>query len=228
MDIQDAFTKITKEEDKDKILFDLTWARGEILCKGTGDAIFKLKAFRLEKERLYCAIQRDSPRPVFSEEAMIANFTLGGEKYFFSATGFFENDDVYFSVGFDLFHLQRRQNYRVKIPVSYKAHVEFSLLNARDHLLKGSLYDISSGGCRIVYEFKESTFDAGDLIQADILIGAHSLSGVTGIVRHAAFDPTNKKRQTLGIEFNPVSTTLESRIFGITMDLHRELFSKIR
>lgn len=226
MDSQDAFTKISKPEDREKLLWDLSAARGEILCKGTTDHILKLKAYKLEKDKLHCLISGDSVRPTFTHENVIASFHLGGEKYFFQAVAEYDRGEIFFVAAFDLFHLQRRQNYRVKIPESYKAHLDIVTVNDQPMHLVGSLYDISSGGCRVVYQMDAPLIKMDDNLKAKVYVGKKAPIEVEAVVRHVKPDPTRKNGQVFGLEFKPLSPALEARMFGITMDLHRELFSK--
>jgi hypothetical protein len=227
VDGQEAFKKISKKEEREKLLHDLAVAHGEILCKGQSDFILKLRTFKLEKDRLRCQILPESGRLQVTQENLIASFNLGGDKYFFQAVGHLEGGEIVFNAAFELFHLQRRQNYRVKIPESYKAHLDIVSINGQQAKMVGTLYDVSSGGCRAAYKKNSSLIKIDDVLEALIYIGRREPLQVTALVRHAKPDPQDKDTQIFGLEFKPLSPALENRMFGITMDLHRELFSKI-
>ncbi len=222
-----SFTKISKSEDRNKLIIDLATAGGEILCKGQADTIYKLKAARFSNQRLYCIQQPDSSKLTITHEVMISSFMLGGDKYFFQAEAQYDDGEVFFMTAFDLFHLQRRQNYRVKIPESYNATMSIEEINGQAVKLKAQLYDISSGGCRMVYESGKIILKMDDFMKTRVIIGRKDPMEISAMVRHIAPDPLNKKAHVLGLEFKPLSPNMESRLFAITMDLHRELFSTL-
>lgn len=223
--VQDIFTKISKPEERAKILRDLAKARGEIMCKGLGESIFKLKAYKLEKDRLSCLIQSDSAKPTLTQESVIATFNLGSEKYFYQAVAEFEDGEIVFTALFDLFHLQRRQSYRVRVPDSYAGRFEITEINGTAKKISGILFDISSSGCRVVYPQPHPEIKVDDNIKARILIGGRAPIEVEANIRHIKLDSQTKPKQIFGIEFRPLSAQLEHRMFGLTMDLHRELFA---
>ena len=163
------------------------------------------------------------PKP----KSVIASFNLGGDKYFFQAVAELEGSEIVFATVFELFHLQRRQNYRVKIPDSYKSHFDVTTINGQKAKLTGILYDISSGGCRAGFKQDSSLIKIDDVLTASVCIGRREPIEVVAHVRHAKPDTQNKEIQVFGLEFKPLSPALENRMFGITMDLHRELFSKM-
>jgi hypothetical protein len=222
---KDIFTKISKPEDRSKLLRDLAKARGEILCKGATDAILKLKAYKLEKDRLFCLIQSDSDRPTMTQENVIATFNLGGEKYFFQAVAEYEGGEIVFTALVDLFHLQRRQNYRVRVPESYRGRFEIFELNGKAVKIGGTLQDVSSGGCRVSYPRPQPSMKMEDNLKARILVGSRPAIEIEAVIRHIKTEIQNQPTQTFGMEFLPLTAQLEHRMFGLTMDLHRELFA---
>lgn len=225
---KDIFTKISKADERTKILGDLAKARGEILCKGTTDAILRLKAYKLEKDKLSklsCLIQSDSDRPTLTQENVIATFNLGGEKYFFQAVAEYEDGEIVFTALFDLFHLQRRQNYRVRVPDSYAGRFEIFELNGGKVKISGALQDVSSGGCRVAYPKPQPSMKMDDNLRARIVVGARAPIEVEAVIRHIKTEIQTSTTQTFGMEFLPLTAQLEHRMFGLTMDLHRELFA---
>jgi hypothetical protein len=222
-----AFTKISKSEDREKLIKDMVAAGVEILCKGQPDTIYRLKAAKFSNNKLYCSLSPNSAKLAVTHEVLIASFMLGGDKYFFQSVAQYEGIEIFFIAEFDLFHLQRRQNYRVKIPESYKAIMNVTDVNDQTIKLTANLYDISSGGCRMVYQNDKVILKMDDVLKTRVTIGSKDPLEITAMVRHIALDPLNKKASVLGLEFKPLSPALESRLFAITMDLHRELFSKL-
>lgn len=222
-----SFTKITAPEEKFKLLSDLALAGGEILCKGQTDTIYKLKTTKFSNQKLTCSTLPDSSKLTLTHEVMIASFSLGGDKYFFQGEAQLSGEDIYFDGNFQIFRLQRRQNYRVKIPDSYKAVMSIETVNEQNTKLSAQLYDISSGGCRVTFQSDKITLKADDTLKTRVSIGRRDPMEITAVVRHIAPDPLDKKLSVLGLEFRPLTPSLESKLFAITMDLHRELFSKM-
>jgi c-di-GMP-binding flagellar brake protein YcgR len=160
---------------------------------------------------------------------MICNFFIGGERYFFSSTVRIEKDQIALRIDQDLFHLQRRQNYRIKIPDAYTATLLISQLNKAGSKLTGQISDLSSGGCRVVMTASTPVLEIGDIISGHIVIGKREPLEIEGTIRHHKLEATTKSsKQTFGVEFRQLDHFLEGKLFAITMDLHREFFSRLK
>lgn len=232
---KEIFKKITKPEEREKLLTDLCNARAEILCKGVSESVFRLKAAQFANGKLLCALTKNSPPLQNTQENWIANFSLGGDKYFFQGDAHLissgkpnEPSMVYFSASVDLFHLQRRQNYRIKMPASYHARFEVTESNGKPTVKNsGQIDDLSGGGCRVHYA-KLPDFKTDDVVRGKIFAGGKDPIEVTAKVRHIKTDAKSSLPHIFGFEFEPMNAQLENRMFTLTMELHRQFFSRLK
>lgn len=226
-DGSDIFSKVSADE-KLRLFKDLANVRGELICKGESDDIYRLIVERASaKQELQCSISFGLPFPK-QEKELLGNFFLGGERYFFKTPVRIEKDIIILRMDSDLFHLQRRQNYRIKIPENYQATLLVSSLNKAPTKLNGQIFDLSSGGCRVVLTASTPILEHGDIVSGYIVVGKRDPLEIEGVVRHHKVEKgTALTKQVFGIEFRQLSPLIEGKLFAITMDLHREFFSRL-
>ena len=223
---QSTFKLIARADERAKLWDDMAKARGELLCKGTDDSICKLRVvlFNSKHQALECTFE--SPTQMKDQEEYLGHFFLGGEKYYFQSKAQVINGKVLIPVPQELYHLQRRQNYRVRIPDGYQAFYNIILVNDKPQKITGQLADLSSQGCRVVYRLDAPLMKTGDKVTGHLLIGKRSPIEVQGEARHIKVDDGNKVIQTFGIEFTPLPTILENKLFAITLEIHKEVFRR--
>lgn len=223
----DIFSKVSPDE-RQRLFKDLAAVRGIITGKGDGDEVYRLVLERtVANMELQCSISFGFPSPK-KEKDLLVNFFIGGERYFFKTPVRVDADIVILRMDGDLFHLQRRQNYRIKIPENYQAHLLISKRNKITEKLRGQLYDLSSGGCRVVLMANSPILEPGDHIEGFIQIGRRDTLEIEGTIRHHKLEKAvSVHKQIFGVEFKPLTPLLEGKLFAITMDLHREFFSRL-
>lgn len=223
----DIFSKVSTEE-RQSLFKDLATAHGEIVCKGEGDEIYRLVAARITDLReLFCSFAPGSPKPL-QEKELFGNFFLGGERYFFKTPVHVGEKVAVLRTDVELFHLQRRQNYRLKIPESYQS--KFTALTRNQAPLKfsGRVTNLSLHGCAVVLKQEVPDLKTGDLLSVQLQIGFREPLALEGTVKHVKVEYLREEtRQSFGIEFQSVTSQIEARLFSLTMDLYRELFSRI-
>ena len=221
---KEIFTLINREDQRIQLWKDLAQAHGEILAKGKEDAVCKLKVtlHNLKNNSLVC--RPSSKDKLKDSENYLGYFFLGGEKYYFQSAAEIKDDNVIVPLPSEIYHLQRRQNYRVRIPQGYKGFYNIIAVNDQAQHIKGQLVDISSQGCRVVYHLKNPLMKISDKVVGSLLIGDRAPIEIQGLVRHIKVNDGNKVIQTFGIEFSPLEPILESKLFAISMEIHKELF----
>lgn len=224
----DIFTKMTDRE-KQRLFKDLTAIRGDVLCKGSLEEIYRLVAERTTPpDQLLCSVHYGMPVPE-KETELFGNFYLGGERYFFRTPVYVQSGLVHLKTNVDVFHLQRRQNYRIKIPANYPAHLLMNQQNGITFDSRAQLMDLSCGGCKLVVEYDKPTFEVADRIMGVLHIGRRDSIDIEGTIRHYKMEKTaTQVRQYFGLEFKPLPPLLEGKLYAMTMDLHREFFSLYR
>lgn len=222
---QDIFKLVSKEEDKIRLWQDLADAKGEILCKGKDDNLCNVKAlfFNPKTKNLECRF--NSSTKLTAREDYLGYIFIGGEKYYFQSTAQFQQEFVVVPLPKELYHLQRRQNYRVHIPTGYKGSFEIKKLRGAAVKTACELLDLSSQGCKLGCSLIKESLQVDDRISGHLHLGSRAPIELEGVVRHVQND-TTKNQQIFGVEWTSLSPILENRLFALTMEIHKEVFKR--
>ncbi len=200
--------------------------RCEILVKGKKDLSFsvRVKSLRNEKDFICETFGKNIPPELFDGEEILVQIDLNGELYFMKSVARWHDELLVIATTAEVYQLQRRQTWRIKIPRSYKAKATIEKLGTMDVNIEGQVVDFSVGGTRIQFPATLSHVSKETPIQIMLSFGNRNSILITGFVRHKQIDAANDKFVLFGVEFKPVSQLMESRLFALSMDLHRELF----
>lgn len=225
-DEKEIFTRITPEDDCNKLFGDLVQAHAELICKGKGD-VFRLRplTFNVTERYVECQALEKIPK-LQPKEEILAHFFLGGDKYYFQTHLNPHLNKLQMAMPTEIFQLQRRQNYRLKFPQASKAQFQISGVNNQTANIKTTLLDLSSGGCRFKMP-KSSHFKLGDSLTGQLMVGTRDPITISGQILHSRPEATQEDYLTFGIEFTKLSPIIENKLFSLTMDLYRELFKRI-
>lgn len=191
----------------------------EILCKLPEEKLIKVQVVRQEKNDLLVRPQ-GLEFSFQNNSEVICSLTLAGEKhYFVSQLNKKNGAELLIRIPDKFFVLQRRQNYRLKIPESYQALIFIKL--SPHGQIQGHLHDLSVGGCRASFDLSEISFQLEQEVQGKLQIKGRDPIEFQGLIRHI-------QGSTIGFEFIPFTPALESRVFALTMDLHKEFFSHLK
>ncbi|UYL09151.1 PilZ domain-containing protein [Bdellovibrio sp. SKB1291214] len=220
---QEIFKKLSRDDEKIKLFVDLASAQGEVLCKGKTESLVKLKAVHWHSKSMHLECLFNSTEILNNGEEFLGYFFLGGEKYYFEGTATVYSNRCQFSLPTEMFHLQRRQNYRVRIPQSYQAFFDVTEINGSAANIHCKLGDLSSQGCRLVEKLPGTSFKNNDAVKGKLLINKNSPIELEAEVRHVK---TEEGYQYIGIEFQKLSAIQENNLFALTMEIHKELFKR--
>ena len=225
---KDIFTKITLPDEIHQLAGDLVRLQSELLCKAqSSDDIFHLVAIKISSgTHVVCAHRHQVAPPFPLPAALIISFSVEASKYFLTSKlvalggGYFEID-----LAEQLFLLQRRQNYRVQIPDAYKTTVRLERGSER---IKGQIIDLSGGGmkARIPVDKDKEYYRMGLFVTGQFELGLRPSIPFKAQIRHVKEDPSRNDELQIGLEFLDVPPPVQAKLFAITMELHREMFSK--
>lgn len=222
----DIFTRISDVSEKARLLLDLANSRGDLVAKRpepNADA-FVLMALSYANEKLNCKIT-GATSGLPPQGSLVLTCFVGGEKYFFQAEYQISADMVVLSTNQPLFHLQRREDYRIRIPMSYKALLEIVSINGQTRKTAIPLMDLSGGGCRISVDPKFLGLKIHDEIKGHVFLPDRSPIPVIGSIRHVRMENHGKGPLICGIQFVGLTEPLKNRIVAVVMDIYRELFT---
>jgi c-di-GMP-binding flagellar brake protein YcgR len=162
------------------------------------------------------------------QEKVIFSFTVDNEKYFFQSQLYTAKDENFWEINaeMDLYKLQRRDSYRIKIPPTIKTVVLVKTGGEENAFATGHLTDLSVGGCKVSLPGIFPII-AGQNVSLDITVPRRPTFSVIGEIRHIRKIAHPNPQQSLGIKFRDVTSTLESKLFSITLELHRDLNQKV-
>ena len=224
----EIFSKLSEQQRK--TMFDkLAKARGLIYCKTGKDVMIKLKVYRFEKNQMLVCERVENFQAPSQDEKLVMSFSLENEKYFFQARLQSTEDEKFWEISgdTDLFKLQRRDSFRIRIPNSIKTSAILKNTDTKQAFANGTIGDLSSGGCKV---HLPGIFPVvpGQIVQFEMVIGRRPPFTVLGEIRHIKKISEPKPEQVLGVMFKDMTALLESKLFTITMELHRELIGKMQ
>jgi hypothetical protein len=222
----DIFTKISDVSEKNRLFRDLAAARGEVHAKRPEPSadVLVLMAHDFSDQTLTCRVTSGAHAQQ-SDGDLVITFFIGGEKYFFMGHYRVVGENLLLKTSEPLFHLQRRNDYRIKIPSSYKALFEVVAINGSTKKLSIPITDLSGGGCRLVINTQVTKLNVGDELRGHLFLPDRSPIQLTGSVRHTKEEVHAKNSVAYGIQFVGLSEMVKNRIVAVVMDLYRQLFT---
>lgn len=223
---KDIFTKVTDPKIREKIFYDLAGSKSEIVGKvhGTSSETHLLQALVFSPPELECRIS-SSQKTIPQSGEFILQMTLGDDKYLCSTPYQMRDGHAFLRMEVDIFHLQRREDFRLRLPIGFKAYLEMKKCNGQSTTGRFQLVDLSGGGCRFFTTNKTEVLNINDVIEGEIILPARDPLKVKGVIRHQK-DDEKTKSQTAGLQFADLTEPVKNRIVALVMDLYRELFSR--
>lgn len=225
------FVKIKNNEDIEKIIQSLSAQKYQISAKlpTSSEHIISLEAQSLVRNELGCKIKSIPPELVLPEIGSLVIQVQMGEDIILAQPQYsIRGESIFLQVSCDFFQLQRREDFRLRIPTSFHSQMTITSKNGNPLSYSGNLVDISSGGCRIESHRRNFPVMMNDKVAGEISFLNRPSLEVSGVVRHIAPLPDNPETDLVGIQFQDLSAQSKNRIFALMMDIHRELFSKLR
>ena len=221
---KDVFSLVSREQDRLKLFNDIAQSHGEILCKGKAESFCKYKAalFNTRLKTLECIPA--SSITLETDEDFLGHLFIGGEKYYFESKAVAQPGRLLIPLPREIYHLQRRQNYRVKVPESFKAFYNIVEINSKRQTIVGPLEDISAQGCRVTYQLEKPLMKLNDYVTGHLIVGKNAPIEIQGQVRHIKVDETNTQLYSYGIEFVSLPPIVENKLFSLTMEIHKQIF----
>ena len=218
---------IDSDEKKNSIWEELANTKGEIICKGKDDNVCYLEFRHFDFREQIIEYEFKDSNKLESFEEFLGSFVVAGEKYYFYGNALLERDRIILHIPDNIYHLQRRQNYRVRIPSMMKGYFNIISNNEKSLFTIGSLVDLSGQGCRISTDTRFVTLQQDDKVIGLLIIDKKSPIELTGIVRHTHVKDEKVRQQITGIEFVEVPALIESKLFAILMEIHKQFYKKV-
>lgn len=213
-----SITKLTEVED---ILRKLLSSHQPLHFQGTADPGFSLSPQALGANMdLQCTFSDGLNLP---EGTFSTSFHLNDEKYILETKIDKKEQSACLTVK-NIFHVQRRKNFRYVLPKNYSATFKFKTLNHLPSIYSCRLLDLSTEGCAIEVEVSDFKVPTAGPVEAEILLGNHAPIKVQGIIKNIR--EKDELRWVLGIEFNHLAAASEHKIVTAIADLQRDIYLK--
>lgn len=217
-----VFKAINSSEDR-KHLFDKIAAhQSEIWLKDKKEHSILLKAMFLNNDgHLHCRTPEGFTWKEDTPTILTATFSLGGEKYLFETSVTPHEGAVTLTV-INLFHLQRRKNFRYVLPMNYLGTLRVKNVNHKAVNFECKLIDLSTEGCGATWSMDMSSMQMNDLVEAEICLGDRDPIPVHGYIKNMRMK--SEIEFILGVEFDHLAKASEDKIISALTDLQRELY----
>jgi len=227
MSRSEHFQKIKSNEERMTLIQSVLDSRREIVAKAQSEKadLLVLKAQSIAKKQLVCTIQKGTPPT--TEQPFIIQFSTGHEKYMAQMQGKPTAEGLALSLDCEIYLLQRREDFRLMIPRSYKAFFQAADLAGSKSTQSFRVLDLSAGGCR--FEFPSPcTLASQQIVSGIIQLERRDPIQIEAEVRHIAPGADHTLPSLVGLKFVKVSSLSKDRLVAVVMDLYRELFSSLR
>ncbi|MFP5520244.1 MAG: PilZ domain-containing protein [Bdellovibrionia bacterium] len=219
---ENIFKRISSPQEIGTLISSFLPAKVELVCKIGKDTVFKTALYYADNSYMKGKLQSDIIAN-HTQGEVIGTFALNADKFYFVSKFQIKKSEqaVVIETPRVFFQLQRRQHYRLKIPDSYNANVILKIANQDMKDISGHISDLSVGGCRCLFDIQNLIFKLDDDLTGTIQVQGREPIAFKGAIKYI-------QGNTVGIEFTPFTPALESRVFALTMDLHKEFFSLLK
>lgn len=215
----EIFIEIKDTSQKTKILEDLARRSMPIKIKGLAPSsdVFDASPRSLDSWKLLCRITEKS-QDWKKDHALIVQFDHYDEKYVSQVS--FELHENTISLDFNsaLFRVQRREDYRLKIPRSMESSIKLLIEEAS---FEFNILDLSSGGCRIEVDIKNPLQKN---LKYSAILKPKDRSDIHARVEIRHIEKINEKVMSVGLQFIELTEIQKNRIAALVMDLYRTFF----
>lgn len=216
------FKAVANETDKQILLKKLVQQKGTLFLKNKKDRSFIFQVIEVSDSlHLRCSHQHFNPMDFQSSEYFSATFTLGHDKYLFDTHPLVHDSGVTLSVK-DLFHLQRRHNFRYTLPDGNQAPLTVLSVNHLNSEYQGWVLDINAVGCAVKLENNAAELHQHDHLQVEVRFASRPPLRLNAVVKNLRLhDETDL---VLGLEFENIMSSQEDQIVEAINDLQRQLY----
>lgn len=216
-----VFKAINNPADKNNLLQRLMNSGEPVLLRDKFDRSLLLRPMGLnDKLQLKCHPPEDTAMNTDDSVTFTASFTINGERYLFETTPTVNAHSVTLTV-LNLFHLQRRKNYRYVLPEDYSAELVITRLNENVCSHRCRLLDLSTEGCAVDIHQAEAPLNLEDVVEVEIFLGDREPILVQGLIKNIRIK--DQEFLTLGLEFNHMANSSEGKIVTSLTELQRDI-----
>tara|TARA_B100001248_G_C27399124_1_gene468447 strand:+ start:4804 stop:5484 length:681 start_codon:yes stop_codon:yes gene_type:complete len=226
MSEKELFAKIDSETLREKIYQGVIEVSPELQVQLQDNSLITVKSYRRIKNDLVVFRQLDD-QP--ESQNVILNFIFDNERYFLKTKLTQKDKNCFIALSPLLYKLQRRKNFRLQLPQSWAPKFECKLQNIEKVAKNFLVLDLSSGGFSFEFNAAEFQIEPGAELDGQLKIRNKLDLHVKAKVRHYRDSGTKAfPKVRVGAEFIGLSTKEEQTIMAFLMEVHREVFSRLK
>ncbi len=225
---QSFFQKVGTRKERERAFLLLTQTKSKFECQLPGKKIVTMVSNHIKDSNMVVISQGHLP----IGKEVIVTFQIGQEKYFMKTT--FEPHDFsgHYLMNLEppLFKLQRRNSFRVQIPLDYMARIHLLSVDDVKSTQRFVLFDLSGGGfsfeipAHLDFKLKQN-----QNLECELEIGGKFKKRFTAIVRHVInVGSQGSGLKKIGVEFTNISPSEQQEVITTVMEIHRDMFSKFK
>jgi hypothetical protein len=165
---------------------------------------------------------------------ILANFTVGTERFFFHAHLKVMKDEATFHINSDVYRLQRRSSLRLTVHSDYECYLAITESKGKPVYSIAQVADLSAGGARLFFSDIDSPIQAGNSKSLELKVGDR-FKAVLHLGRKKNLDVQCEVKHIqqgvhrgavmdyYGVEFVELNNHTKNRILSLTMDLQRRM-----
>jgi hypothetical protein len=212
----DPFQKVKDLQQKRKILQGLVTDKTQVfLSVALTKKGYWIDCLMFIRDLMTIQAPPDLVSSLKHEDEVFFEFGLADEKYICKTSVQLDQGQIKIDLSVDLYKLQRRDDFRLRLPVSYNAHF---ILQGRQY----KVLDISAGGCRIRAETPPDAKVGSTLAGTLVLEDREPLQIVAAEVVHIDSD------HTVGLHFKKMADSDHHALHALVIAIYRELFASLK
>lgn len=177
------YEKIGEMAMKDIIAF-LDHNQSELTIKINGQYV-KANVNYIKNQKFFSILRFNSFD--FSNEPVLCSFQLQDDRYFFNSFLSSSKLDYVIEIPKDIFHLQRRNDFRVAVPTGVTYKCTITAQNGIFKSVPAELRDLSMGGCQIAVPAYQLESKKDDTLDMKLEMDGYEFNRIELTARHVKY-----------------------------------------
>lgn len=222
------FAKVSTSKEHEELLQTLAQTRPRLDGFDQRLARYEFAVEQCEKMELKLVLKRG--RPLRGQHNLTLNFHLQGAQYFAKVALSELAAGVYRTKIGDIYKLQRRANFRVRVPESVELGIEITKVGESKLRRYFRLADISAGGAAVLLSHVDATLlPPQQSFEGVLYCPGNKRLPVQGGIRYCRKMKGYPGFEFVaGVQFVGMATSVEADLLAVIMEIYRCLFSEAR
>lgn len=216
---QNIFIAITPEKEKE-LLENLRRGGPALVGQASDGNLILVHAVKVMKKDEGLIFRYKGQKQLNRSQKVTFSFLDGSDKYLFQSEVEVKEGALLVKKVSDFFRLQRRSDYRLRLPEDYQAVIEFVGVNGVRPKTRFRIDDVSANGAGAFVNEDDKVIVRGLRFNAILRFPRRPPLEVEGEVRH-------REKNRVGLCFDRMTPETDKRLRAVVMELYRELFSQL-